>query len=70
MAYTKAEWKQEEEANYFANCLLMPREMFVEEFLKHKSILEEDRVKILAKAFDVPDWAVINRIRELKNDLR
>jgi len=67
--YTEDDRRKDAQANAFANALLMPREMFVSEYQKIKHLQEEDRVKSLAKIFDVPDWAVVNRLRELKKDL-
>jgi len=58
--------KQEAAANYFANCLLMPAEMFVTEYEKVSLLIEDERIKILAKVFDVPEWAITTRIIELK----
>ena len=68
-ALTKKDYKQEQQANAFANVLLMPAEWFKEHYDKVKGEPEEARVKYLAKIFDVPDWAVINRIRELQEIL-
>ena len=64
--YTELEIKQEAEANAFAAALLMPEEMFLAEYDKLDELNEEERVKSLAKIFEVPEWAVIMRIHQLK----
>ena len=67
--YTKKEVKQEADANYFASCLLMPREMFLAEYEKVFNLPEEQRVKELAKIFEVPEWAATQRVIQLKEDI-
>ena len=64
--FTKKDIKQEEEANYFASCLLMPQDMFLGEYEKVRGFQEEERTKLLSKIFDVPEWAVMMRINQLK----
>jgi len=67
--YTKQEKKKEAEANYFASCLLMPREMFLSEYDKVEKLNEEERIKVLARIFAVPEWAVVHRISQLKDSI-
>lgn len=61
-----------EEAGYFARCLLMPKEKFVELFEKIKYVnrgkREADKINLiscLSSLFDVPVKQVIKRIEEL-----
>ena len=61
-----------EEADYFARCLLMPKEKFVELFEKIKYVnrgkREADKINpiaCLSSLFDVPVKQVIKRIEEL-----
>lgn len=65
-----------EEADYFARCLLMPKEKFVELFEKIQYVNSGKRevdkinpISCLSSLFDVPVKQVINRIRELGLEL-
>lgn len=64
MPYTKAELKQEAEANYFACALLMPHDMFVAKWkeLRDESNDDDWVVEQLSRVFDVPKFAVVMRM--------
>jgi len=66
---TIRDFKNEAEANHFANCLLMPKEMFIAEYEKVRDRTEEERVSMLSKIFEVPEWAVVHRISYLKEKI-
>lgn len=62
-----------EEADYFARCLLMPKHIFVEVFDKleyvNSKLSERDKINpisYLSSTFDVPVKQVIKRIEELE----
>lgn len=59
-----ADLKRDKEANYFARCLLMPRELFIDyvENLKHHN---PNKIKDIANKFQVPQEQVIIRLIEL-----
>lgn len=59
---------EEEEANYFALCLLMPKEVFIKAYNMLKWDLSDNNnnVSVLAKAFGVSESAVVSRISSLK----
>jgi|GEM_PF-5792145 len=59
---TAKEIRMEKEANHFALCLLMPKDMFIAEYRKLKNMKEEDRVEELAKVFQVHPYHVVVRI--------
>ena len=65
---TEEDWL-EWQANYFASCILMPKKMFTNEYLKlqDKNILE--RVSSLSRIFNVSEEATIYRIKEISNEL-
>ncbi len=67
--YSKADLKQEQEANYFAMCLLMPQSLFLAEWkkLKDAGINEDEQVTQLAKIFDVPLFTVPIRMQQVLN---
>lgn len=61
-----------EEADYFARCLLMPKEKFVELFEKIQYVNSGKRevdkinpISCIASLFDVPVKQVIKRMEEL-----
>ena len=60
--------RQEAEANQFAICLLMPAELLKPEFAKvAKTAKDEDTIIIkLAKMFEVPIFAMAERLRQLE----
>lgn len=64
---TLATPKQEKEANLFAMCLLMPEELLRPEFEKvSKKTNDEDAIIFkLARMFDVPIFAMTERLRML-----
>lgn len=69
MAYTKEECRHmEEEANYFAMCLLMPANMVKDEIKKYGNIdLGDDKfLKHMAKTFDVSTTAMALRLTHLR----
>lgn len=65
---TEEDWL-EWQANYFAACILMPKKMFTNEYLKlqEKNILE--RISSLSRIFNVSEEATIYRIKEISNEL-
>lgn len=58
--------QEEDRYDYFAACLLMPREGFVFEYEKIKSKDLGDVVKDLATIFKVPKESVLRRLQELE----
>lgn len=59
--------KLEDEANYFAMCLLMPAHLVKQEVKKIKLDLTSDEpLKHLAKTFDVSMTAMALRLAQLK----
>lgn len=65
---TEEDWL-EWQANYFASCILMPKKMFKNEYIKlqNKNIFE--RVSILSKVFNVSEEATTYRIKEISSEL-
>lgn len=65
---TEEDWL-EWQANFFAACILMPKKMFTNEYLKlqEKNILE--RISSLSRIFNVSEEATIYRIKEISNEL-
>lgn len=63
----KQDLKQEAEANHFAICLLMPRDMFIKEWRKLVTDkVDEETIAIkLAKIFQVPLWACAIRMTHI-----
>lgn len=66
---TKEE-KQNNEADYFARCLLMPKEMIKEQILNinasGEKYYKEELVKTLAQIFQVTQMQMTIRLTELK----
>lgn len=64
---TLATSKQELEANIFALCLLMPEPFFSSEFekIKKKTNNEDEIILKLSRIFEVPIFAVTERLRML-----
>jgi Zn-dependent peptidase ImmA (M78 family) len=56
----------EAEANYFAMCLLMPRDLLVEEFEKVRGMELEEAVELLAKKFQVSAVRMAVRLGQLE----
>ena len=56
----------EDEANYFALMILMPTQLLRNELKKPIDLCGNDLVKTLAKKFDVPENAVVQRLAILK----
>jgi len=56
------------EASYFACALLMPKELFVSKYHElRKTVKREDTIlRLLAKHFDVPLFAVALRIKMIE----
>lgn len=70
MLQSKRERNQEEQANMFAVSLLLPTEMFVPEWTKLRrgreiQITEEEAIKLIAKKFEVPEFAVTLKLSYL-----
>lgn len=65
---TEEDWL-EWQANYFASCILMPKRMFKNEYIKlqNKNILE--RVSTLSKIFNVSEEAAAYRMKEISNEM-
>lgn len=63
---TEEDW-YEWQANYFASCILMPKNMFTKEYLKlqDKTILE--KASILSGIFNVSEEATIYRMKEINS---
>ena len=58
--------KQDDEANYFAMCLLMPKELVLQEVATLKGVDIEKGIKILAKRFIVSELMMTKRLIQLK----
>lgn len=67
-AKTAQELKDDEEANYFAICLLMPEDMVREEWKKrwHVGVSVDDTTTAMARAFQVSYTMMANRLVQLK----
>lgn len=52
----------EDEANYFACSLLIPQKELAEDMKEPFRLVDSDRLKILAKKYDVPENAMLFRI--------
>lgn len=65
---TEEDWL-EWQANYFASCILMPKKMFKNEYIKlqNKNVME--RVSTLSKIFNVSEEATAYRMKEISNEL-
>jgi len=64
---TQKERRQEKEASYFALCLLMPRDLFLNEWNKINIDLADDQpLKRLADKFGVSMTAIMVRASMLK----
>lgn len=62
---------QDKEADYFARCLLMPKDMFVKKFEKHRqSYPKQDLINKLANYFQVESMHVIMRLVDLARELK
>ena len=63
----KVRSKAEQEADYFAACLLMPREAFIRSYEKIRTIEKlSERIKILKDTFEAPVESIIRRFEELE----
>lgn len=71
MKRSRRDIEREQEANYFALCLLMPKDMFIDQYkqLQQQGVKEEDRVEALGKIFQVHPYHVVVRIQTLSNYL-
>lgn len=66
--------EDENDIDYFAACLLMPKEIFIESYNKVKTLLSLkdddlsyfDVSKILARLFVVPEMSALRRLKELE----
>lgn len=56
---------EENEIDFFAACLLMPKEGFVAEYRKLKEQSEKNIIKKLAELFKVPEESAMRRLQEL-----
>ena len=58
---------EENDADYFAACLLMPQKHFKERYdeLKGKGLLEDDIITLLQKYFNTPYESVKRRLKEI-----
>lgn len=65
---TEEDWL-EWQANYFASCILMPKRMFTNEYLKFQSQSTFKIISELSKIFNVSEEAVAYRIKEIRNEL-
>lgn len=65
--FSKVDLKEEREANCFAMCLLMPKDMFIKAWMKIRQTErdEEKQIQHLAKLFQVPLSTVPIRISML-----
>ena len=66
----KGKNQDENDADYFAACLLMPTESFLREYnrLKNSGYNENDIVIILENMFKTPTESIIRRIKEVNNE--
>ena len=63
--------EQEEEANYFARCLLVPREFLLRDIAAmggQIDISDDDALKSLAKKYGVSLGVMAMRLMDVKND--
>lgn len=65
---TEEDWL-EWQANYFASCILMPKRMFANEYIKLQNRGIFEIISELSKTFNVSEEAVTYRIKEIKNEL-
>lgn len=65
---TEEDWI-EWQANYFASCILMPKRMFANEYIKLQNRDIFEIISELSKIFNVSEEAVTYRIKEIKNEL-
>ena len=65
---TEEDWL-EWQANYFASCILMPKRMFANEYIKLQNRDIFEIISELSKIFNVSEEAVTYRIKEIKNEL-
>ena len=59
----------EKEANIFALCILMPREMIIEDLRKGLDLGSDDDLKMLCEKYGVTSTALTARISLLKRQL-
>jgi Zn-dependent peptidase ImmA (M78 family) len=61
----------EQEANYFACCILMPPDLFLDEWAKIREQTNDDdeQIKKLSKIFDVPLFAVVMRMAQINGKM-
>lgn len=65
---TKEDWL-EWQANYFASCILMPKKMFKNEYIKLQNKNVFEKILILSEIFNVSEEAAVYRIKEISNEL-
>lgn len=65
---TEEDWL-EWQANYFASCILMPKRMFANEYIKLQNRGIFEIISELSKTFNVSEEAVAYRIKEIKKEL-
>lgn len=65
---TEEDWL-EWQANYFASCILMPKKMFKNEYIKLQNKNFFEKVSILSEIFNVSEEATAYRMNEISNEL-
>ena len=65
---TEEDWL-EWQANYFASCILMPKKMFKNEYIKLQNKNFFEKVSILSEIFNVSEEATAYRMKEISNEL-
>lgn len=65
---TEEDWL-EWQANYFASCILMPKRMFTNEYIKLQNRGIFEIISELSKTFNVSEEAVTYRLKEIKDKL-
>lgn len=65
---TEEDWI-EWQANYFASCILMPKKMFKNEYIKLQNKNFFEKVSILSEIFNVSEEATAYRMKEISNEL-
>lgn len=65
---TEEEWI-EWQANYFASCILMPKKMFKNEYVKLQNKNVSEKVTTLSKIFNVSEEATAYRMKEISDEL-
>lgn len=68
MSHRYNRW-MEDEANVFALCLLMPRDMIIEDLKEPIDLTDDSRIKAICKKYDVSVAMLIARMKLLKKSI-